>query len=307
MDYINSLICKWMPENSRRVAIDSHPRLSGILDTIHSTLAHGPEAKLPKEFYDPKGMAIMDRLIVEEWFSGYNESQEYRTLGIGSLMGDIVSRMVLSVERNRKEGPVEVEEPDKKLLRTTGRKSAIKLGLSGCHDTTLAAILTSLGAFKNEPWPQFTSHIALELFKKAAMPEESAARPRRLDYTSPRVAIESPRRTGSWFNWIFGHNSGTVMDEKRDVNDIARQKVDNLSMEQPSLDGYYLRIRYNDKPMTVPGCKPSGKHLEGDESFCTLEAFKAIVDKYTPSNWRQDCWRNLDGPVFPTKPEPAGY
>ena len=40
---------------------------------------------------------------VEEWFSGYNKSQEYRALGISSLIGDIISRIVMSVERNRKE------------------------------------------------------------------------------------------------------------------------------------------------------------------------------------------------------------
>jgi acid phosphatase len=60
-------------------------------------------------------------------------------------MGDIVSRMVLSVERNRKEGPLEVEEPGGKLSRTGSEKSAIKLGLSGCHDTTLAGC-------PNESW-----------------------------------------------------------------------------------------------------------------------------------------------------------
>lgn len=185
---------------------------------------------------------------------------------------------------------------------------SLGIGLSGCHDTTLAAVLTSLGAFKNEPWPQFTSHIAFELFRKVDVPQESGARAWKLDEISPAVAIANPGRTASWFSRIFGHNSGIVSDEKRDVNAIARQKVDNLSAsEQPKLDGYYLRIRYNDKPLTVPGCKPSGKHLENNESFCTLEAFKAIVDKYTPSHWKQDCWSNLDGPVFPTKPEPAGY
>jgi acid phosphatase len=46
MDYLNKLISKWMPETSKRVAVDSHPRLSGIMDTINSTLAHGPEVCL---------------------------------------------------------------------------------------------------------------------------------------------------------------------------------------------------------------------------------------------------------------------
>lgn len=54
---------------------------SGIMDTVNSTLAHTQETRLPKEFYDPKGRAIIDKIGVEEWFSGYKESQEYRQLG----------------------------------------------------------------------------------------------------------------------------------------------------------------------------------------------------------------------------------
>lgn len=89
---------------------------------------------------------------------------------------------------------------------------------------------------------------------------------------------------------------------------IARQKVANLpESDRSKLDGYFVRIRYNDKVMTVPGCAAPGKHLEGDPSFCTLEQFKSIVDKYTPRHWKSDCLSNMDGPVFPEKPEPAGY
>lgn len=140
------------------------------------------------------------------------------------------------------------------------------------------------------------------------MPEDSAARAWKLDEISPAVAITNPRRTGNWFSRISGHNSEIISDEQRDVNVITRQKVDNLSAsEQPNLDRYYLRIRYNDKSITVPDCEPSGKHLKGNKSFCTLEAFKAIVDKHTPSHWKQDCWSNIDGPMFPTMLEPAGY
>jgi len=69
MDYLTSLISKWMPEQddgSHRVAVDSHPRLSGIMDTVNSTLAHGPKTRLPDRFYDFKGREIIDRIAVEE-------------------------------------------------------------------------------------------------------------------------------------------------------------------------------------------------------------------------------------------------
>jgi len=37
------------------------------------------------------------------------------------------------------------------------------------------------------------------------------------------------------------------------------------------------------------------------------DTFKAIVDKFTPKNWKADCMSNLGAPAFPEKSEPAGY
>jgi acid phosphatase len=277
MDYLNNLISKWMPETSKRVAVDSHPRLSGIMDTINSTLAHGPETRLPKEFYDNKGRDIIEKIGVEEWFSGYQESTEYRALGIGGLMGDIVSRMVGSVEVNGNDGLLEIGGSDGKSGRGRGGEKSIKLGLSGCHDTTLAAVLASLGAFENEKWPPYTSHIALELFRKEETSQPIASTERELESTNVVSEGADPQIRKSWFAKLFS-DSSKLTTEAGHVNNplgIARKKVDALSQSQRSqLDGYFVRIRYNDRPMTIPGCKANGKHLEGDESFCTLVSRK---------------------------------
>ncbi|KAH8815838.1 histidine acid phosphatase-like protein [Xylogone sp. PMI_703] len=287
MEYLNKLIGKWMPEYSKKVAVDSHPRLSGIMDTINSTIAHGPETRLPQEFYDPKGREIIDRIGVEEWFSGYHESQEYRSLGIGGLLGDVVSRMVGSAEHNANDGQFEVGVQGGKGSRS------IKLGLSGCHDTTLAAALTSLGAFDGEKWPPYTSHIAFELFKN----ENSASSGKEV-----QESIQSQEPKKGWFGQIIGRKA------QPNPAAIARRRIDELQeSEKSKLDNYYVRIRYNDKVMTVPGCKQPGNHLEGNESFCTLEAFKRIVDKFTPLDWKVGCRSNIDAPAFPEVVEPAGY
>lgn len=57
---------------------------------------------------------------------------------------------------------------------------------------------------------------------------------------------------------------------------------------------HYERVRYNDRPMRIPGCatKPEN-HLPGNDTFCTLDAFKEIVDKFTPRNWTVECTENL--------------
>jgi acid phosphatase len=300
MQYLSKSLSKFMPEEAK-VAVDSHPRLSGIMDTINATDAHGPATKLPKDFYDPKARAIIDKIACEEWFSGYTESTEYRMLGIGGLMGDVTSRMIGSVERNGKDGLVEVGGDDGKLGRGRGGETDIKFAMSGCHDTTLAAALVSLGAFENEKWPPFTSHIALEMFKKRAA---SSTRP----ISTPAPIQHLPtQKSQSWWSSLFGSTT-SFKEERPELIGIARKPVTELSQAQrDDLKEYYVRVRYNDKIMQIPGCKAQGKHLEGDTTFCTLEAFKGIVDKYTPKNWKSACVSRMDEPAFPGEVEWAGY
>lgn len=298
MDYLTRKLGKWMPDDSPRVAVDSRPRLIGIMDTINSTLAHGPATRLPKDFYDPKAHSIMEKIGVEEWFDGYKESQEYRALGIGALMGDVVARMVASAERNLPPPDAEFVQPPgqhrqdssgasgRKLSSTNskddGGPDGFSFGLSGCHDTTLAGVLASLGAFNTDAWPPFTSHIAIELFRSANDDNANAA----------------SSSSSSWWPSLLSSKPAP----------IGRKPTPSLTpREKESLQGYFVRLRYNDSPVTIPGCATPGNHLDGDKSFCTLAAFKAIVDKFTPQDWKRQCHTDVKAPAFPAKPEPAGY
>ena len=258
MAYLNKLYSKWMPKNSKEVAVDGHPRLSGIMDTINSTLAHGPETRLPSEFYDEKGREILEKIGVEEWFQGYNESQEYRTVGIGALVGDVVSRMVGHVRQKGGDGLIEVGGRTGEPSTGRGGEKAIKFAMSGCHDTTLAAMLSSLGAYDTQRWPPYTSHLAVELFKR------TESQNRTVRETSPKQSFWS-----SFFGKPIEVLRGTPHPENEEV--AVRKPVNDMSCdEKAKLDGYFVRLRFNDRPMTVPGCKLPGNHLEGDDSFCTL-------------------------------------
>ena len=240
MEYLNKLIGKWMPPEKPRVAVDSHPRLIGIMDTVNATDAHGPETRLPAEFYDPRARKIMEKIGMEEWYAGYKESKEYRALGIGGLLGDVVQRMVGVAER-----PCQ----------------PIKLGLSGCHDTTLAAVLTSLG-YETDEWPRFTSHIAIEMFRKS-----------------------NPAGEG-WGSALFGRATSAG---------IGRKPTPELTLfDKKKMDGYYVRLRYNDEPVIIPGCRLTGNHLEGDESFCTLvsDPWQAVLS-HTPNSRHRPLSRKL--------------
>ena len=257
------------------------------MDTINSTLAHGPETRLPAAFYDPKGREIIDKIGVEEWFSGFHESNEYRTIGIGGLVGDVVSRMIGNVEGNGNDGILEVGGTVDELGKGRGGEKNIKFGMSGCHDTTLAAVLTSLGAFEGEKWPPYTSHIAVELFRKTPLTNAATA-PRTSSSDESSRAKAANCDTQSFWSSLFGSAKRIAAREASSSQGIARQKVDALSAaDQKKLDGYYVRVRYNDRVVTVPGCKAAGKHLDGDESFCTLVRALAICRSMTANPVRR--------------------
>ncbi len=270
MAYLTKLWGGWMPEapggrhpRGGVVAVDSRPRLSGIMDTVNATLAHGPETRLPAEFYDPRAREIMARVAVEEWFAGYAESREYRALGIGALMGDVVGRMVTGAERSS--APA-AGEPD------------VRFGLSGCHDTTLAGVLASLGTFGTaDKWPPFTSHVAIEMFRRK---RSSAAAGGGESSGGEGAGTIPPAENGgggggaeqksSWLGSLLPWTRASPASPRARPG-IGRKRSEELSPEERArLDGYYVRLRYNDGVVTVPGCRAPGKHLEGDESFCTL-------------------------------------
>lgn len=307
MEYLNKLMGKWMPESSKRIKVDSHPRLSGIMDTVNSTLAHGKETRLPKEFYDEKALAIIDKIGVEEWFAGYNENNEYRKLGIGALVADVVERMT-SVVEGAGLSINEVGGSDGKPGKGRGGEQRIKFALSGCHDTTLAAILMSLGAFGDEKWPPYTSHIAVELFRKTDQTSSY----------SPSDALGTPKQVTTtskpgWLAAMLGFSASNPSSSISSLTNppssqgIARRPVSSLSAsEKQKLTGYYVRLRYNDKIMSVPGCRASGNHLDGDESICTLEAFKRVADAFTPRDWKGECAVTREEKVD-TRPEIAEW
>ncbi|KAL9126719.1 MAG: hypothetical protein Q9217_004264 [Psora testacea] len=211
------------------VAVDSSPKLHSIFDTINTTLAASEKRTLvPVGFYDARARKFMDLILMEEEYSGYAENLEYRQLGIGHLLAEVVSRL-----RN-----------DADVTR---------FALFGCHDSTLAAPLGALGALKgeNDTWPAYTSSIAIELFHE-------------------------------------------------------RKRHQDQEGSKDGLSDLYVRIRYNDRPVYLPGCQKAGDHLRGDKGFCTLARFKDIVDKFTPVDWKSACVSSLGNSAFPKEIEPAG-
>jgi acid phosphatase len=298
------------------------------MDTINSTLAHGPETRLPSEFYDDKARAIIDRIGVEEWFAGYNENREYRMVGIGGLVGDIVERMTSKVE-GAGLSINEIGGENGRLGLGRGGEKGIRFALSGCHDTTLAAVLTSLGAFNDEKWPPYTSHIAFELFKR----EDGAASTGNADAdflaatkpasTEPDKERNKGPKGGTSFLGLGSTSSSSAKGSPNPLSTpplsptpnfspsispedmIARKPYSSLTEAQKKrLEPYYVRIRYNDKIMKIPECAKSGNHFQDDTSICTFAAFKRVADSFTPKNWKVQCGENI-GTTIPGLDSPA--
>lgn len=266
MDYLNQMIQSWMP-SGKRVAVDSYPPLAGIFDTINSTLAtQTPETRLPEGFYDAKGRQIIDRIAVEEEYSGYKESSEYRKLGIGALLGDIVQRMVARIDLTGTKSVIEGEASNRSFSSGHERERGWKFALSGCHDSTLAAILASLGAMEGEngTWPSYCSSLAVELFREANLERASDTS------TDSTLTALLKRKEGDLWS-LSSEDAMSSAGAPVDGLSVHRTPTSQLDDHQRrSMNGFYVRLRYNDRPVVIPGCKAPGNHLEGDESFCTL-------------------------------------
>ncbi|KAI0096085.1 histidine phosphatase superfamily [Nemania sp. FL0031] len=268
--YLSEKLGKWLPKG-RPLSVDSKPRLSDVMDTLKTSIAHGPETRLPDEFYEERVHKTIERIVIDERFYPYSVSRELRKLGAGEFMGGIVQKMV--DQAAWKQG----YNTDSSLQLT----APPKLSLLGCHDFAFGGALASLGCLDSiDQWPPFTGNITFELFRKS---QATGAR-RRLGLLYQ--TDQQPNRTQGRLQPMEGH---------------ATTKVENM------LDGYYVRVKSNGRILTVPGCRPEGNHLDGDESVCTLSAFKSIVDKFTPKSWQGACNSNLGAPLTIDTDEVAGY
>lgn len=137
LQYLNEKISMWMPPDSPKVAVDSQPRLHGMMDTIYATQAHSLETRTPETFYSPEVLGIIDKIACDERYGGYAANREFRTLGTGPFAGDIVDHMVRRAEDNLNDSSTVNDQQ----LRDESQHldKGIRFALCGCHDVTSAA------------------------------------------------------------------------------------------------------------------------------------------------------------------------
>ncbi|GAA5908180.1 hypothetical protein JCM6882_005965 [Rhodosporidiobolus microsporus] len=139
------------------VRIDSSPRANGILDTLLVCRAHGIALPPSIEARAEEVLGGLERAVVREWFDAYSPTSnpsthaEFRRLAMGRLLSSLRQSMQAKIEDPREE---KVKE---------------RLAVYSCHDTSLGGILNTLDVFDGR-WPPFTSHIAIELFRRPTPP-----------------------------------------------------------------------------------------------------------------------------------------
>ncbi|TDL24646.1 phosphoglycerate mutase-like protein [Rickenella mellea] len=131
------------------IRIDGKPRASGILDTIRACTAHG--VKVPPEFEDKSVVDTIEKAVVNEWFA--DKTEEVRRLAMGRMLDDMMRKMT------------------GKLMK--GPANPLKILLHSTHDTSIAAICSTLDVF-DEKWPAFTASITFELFSRRDTPPQQS-------------------------------------------------------------------------------------------------------------------------------------
>ncbi|CEP20088.1 hypothetical protein [Parasitella parasitica] len=59
--------------------------------------------------------------------------------------------------------------------------------------------------------------------------------------------------------------------------------------KQKESNQHFVRVKYNENTLELPGCQAKGDHKQGDKSLCTFEAFKKIVKDQVPEDWEKEC------------------
>lgn len=144
---------------------------------------------------------------------------------------------------------------------TNPLEDALKLSINSCHDTSIGGILNALNAF-NDRWPPFTSHLGIELYKT-------------VDPSTPTPSTSS-----------------TITNDSKSLTSRITSFLPSSKPSSSSKSPHFVRVLFNGKPLSLPGCSKVEEHLEGTKgSVCTWEAFEKVLNevKIGEDEWKEAC------------------
>ena len=91
------------------------------------------------------------------------------------------------------------------------------------------------------------------------------------------------------FRWpVFTASVGIELFKDARASPSILERIKSL-VRSSSTSDHYVRVRYGDRTMQLPGCAAPGKHYEGRPELCTLNAFRDIVKELKhPQGWSWD-------------------
>ena len=133
------------------------------------------------------------------------------------------------------------------------------------HDILLGCSIIIAAWYFTNRWPAFTSYISFELFreKDAVLHNQS--------FLWQTVLSKLNRSSADSYC--------TPISLAILAAGVGRSCV-------PTAD---VRMRYQNKDISLPICAEDGKHLSGYPQFCTLAAFRDRVRELTPVDWEAEC------------------
>ncbi|KAI9668834.1 MAG: hypothetical protein M1831_000903 [Alyxoria varia] len=175
--YVRDLLMPWI---SSSIHIDGGEiDVKALFDTVASVKAlPSPEDRLPPPFFDGNLYKILEEWSSKKEHGLFADSPQYQSLAVGPLLEEIsnklryssrtVNSVIGSGDKNCSNG----------VVFQDGTESTARFWLNACHDTTLAAIMCSLGIMGPQTesgfyWPSFGDVLAIELFSETKQGDRS--------------------------------------------------------------------------------------------------------------------------------------
>lgn len=67
----------------------------------------------------------------------------------------------------------------------------------------------------------------------------------------------------------------------------GQQQQSNTTATTTNNNPYFVRVKYQEKPVTIPECKAFAS--SSDESLCPVDEFFKIIDRYYPNDYKEQC------------------
>ncbi|KAK9235586.1 histidine phosphatase superfamily [Lipomyces kononenkoae] len=212
-----------------KITVDSSGDTAwAIIDTYSSALAHN--VKAPPGFANRQVVNTVARAALETAFAGFEKNAEMKQLGMGRFFAEVLQRMTVG-DPVGSESAAEISQMLGRKETKVHRKVPM-LALYGAHDSSIGAILSSLGVFDYR-WINFTSHITFELFEENAKSSTwSLGGPGkfvRIKYNGRPVAIPACQQRGS--HWDGDKSFCTLIAFQEFVHSVTPRDWDSQCNE----------------------------------------------------------------------------